>query len=183
MPSSRRCARCGAPLEADSFGAEWCPACMDTLRPVGNAVANMPTTAAAAATEVSLHAKPLLFHAGQHFGAYVIDRPLGKGGVGEVYEAHHVETGRQVAVKILVGELDGSFARDRFLREGRLAAAVNHPNMVYIYGNGEVDGTPFILMELVRGGTLKEAVQQKGPMPGRDAVAAVCQVIAGLDAA
>ncbi|HSF99788.1 MAG TPA: protein kinase [Vicinamibacterales bacterium] len=120
---------------------------------------------------------------GRQFGPYRIERLLGRGGMGEVYEAEHVEHGRRVAVKVLNQALADRTDRDRFLREGRLAASVTHPNTVYIYGSEEIDGTPVIAMELLSAGTLKDRVKQTGPMPPAEAVDAILQVIAGLEAA
>ena len=76
---------------------------------------------------------------------------LGQGGMGAVYEADHLESGRRVALKALSHRLDSPEARQRFLREGRLAAAVNHPNSVYVFGTEEEAGVPLIAMELVPG--------------------------------
>src|ERR1700757_1111261 len=72
--------------------------------------------------------------------------------------------------------------RKRFLREGRLAAAVNHPNVVYIHGSEEIAGAPVITMELVHGGTLKDLLKREGPLPAAKAVEAALQIIAGLEA-
>ena len=71
---------------------------------------------------------PFLFSAGQHFGAYLIVRPIGKGGMGQVYEAEEVESGRRVAIKILSRGIGDDEERERFLQEGRLAASLSHPN-------------------------------------------------------
>ena len=84
---------------------------------------------------------------------------------------------------MLSHSLDSPEARKRFLREGRLAASVNHPNSVYIYGTEEIDGTPVITMELVSGGTLQARVKNGGPLPIREAVDVTLQIIAGLEAA
>jgi serine/threonine protein kinase len=69
-----------------------------------------------------------------NFGGYRILSLLGKGGMGAVYEAEDLETGRRVALKALGHSLDSPETRKRFLREGRLAASINHPNSVYFYG-------------------------------------------------
>lgn len=119
----------------------------------------------------------------ERFGGYRAERLLGRGGMGAVYEAEHLETGRRVALKVLSHSLDSSETRKRFLREGRLAASINHPNSVYIFGTEEIEGTPVISMELVTGGTLKELVQKDGPRPVTEAVDVILQVIAGLEAA
>ena len=104
---------------------------------------------------------------GETFGAYRIERELGHGGMGAVYAAEHLESGRRVALKVLSRQLDSPEARARFLREGRLAASINHPNSVYVFGTEEIEGTPVIAMELIAGGTLQERVQRGGPLPDR----------------
>lgn len=108
---------------------------------------------------------------------------LGRGGMGAVYEAEHLESGRRVALKVLGQSIDSPDARKRFLREGRLAASVSHPNSVYIYGTEEIDGAPVIAMELAAGGTLRDLIKQRGPLPPREAVDIILQVIAGLETA
>ena len=121
--------------------------------------------------------------AGATFGGYRINRLLGRGGMGAVYEAVHEADSRVVALKLLSVDLDQMDARQRFLREGRTAAAINHPNAVYIYGTEEIEGTPAITMELVSGGTLDEKVKSHGQLPVPEAVEDILQVIDGLDAA
>ncbi|MGI8782630.1 MAG: protein kinase domain-containing protein [Acidobacteriota bacterium] len=122
------------------------------------------------------------FSSGQQIGPYRIVRCLGRGGMGEVYEAEDQESGRHVALKILNKSLGTPRDIERFLREGRLAASISHPNSVYIFGTEELQGTPVIAMELVKGGTLKERVEQ-GPVGAAEAVDIILQIIAGLRAA
>ena len=117
---------------------------------------------------------------GEQFGRYRIIRLLGKGGMGEVYEADDLEARRRVAIKVLGNAQASPADHDRFLLEGRLAAAINHPNTTYIYGTEDIDGIRVICMELVPGGTLKDLLEQKGPLPVIEAVDAILQVIAGL---
>ena len=117
------------------------------------------------------------------FGPYRIVRLLGRGGMGAAYEAENRTDGRVVALKLLSVDVDKMDARARFLREGLTAAAINHPNTVYIYGTEEIEGTPAISMELVPGGTLEEKVQTRGSLPWKEAVDDILQVIDGLDAA
>src|SRR5687768_6834458 len=85
---------------------------------------------------------PFLFAGGQQFGGYRIVRPLGKGGMGQVYEAEETDSGRRVALKLLSRGLGDDEERDRFLREGRLAASLSHPNVVYVFGTSEIQGFP-----------------------------------------
>ena len=126
---------------------------------------------------------PFLFSPGQPFGPYLIVRPLGKGGMGQVYEAEETESGRRVAMKILSRGLGDDEERERFLREGRLAASLSHPNTVYVFGTTEVQGFPVIAMELAPGGTLKDLLVDGAPLTSAAAVDAILQVIAGLEAA
>ena len=95
--------------------------------------------------------------------------------MGAVYEAEDLESGRRVALKVLSHRLDSPDARERFFREGRLAASINHPNSVYIFGTEEIGGTPVIAMELVSGGTLQDRVRARGPLPIGEAVDCVCR--------
>src|SRR5262249_6035402 len=96
-------------------------------------------------------AQPLLSN-DEAFGHYRIRTLLGRGGMGEVYECEDLENGRRLALKVLRPEVMRERDRARFLREGRLAASVNHPNSVYIFGTEEIRGMPVITMELVSGG-------------------------------
>jgi hypothetical protein len=124
-----------------------------------------------------------LFSGGERFGPYRIARLLGRGGMGDVYEAKQIEQGRRVAIKVLSQRLNDPQDRARFLREGQLAASISHPHSVYIFGSEEIAGVPVIAMELLPGGTLKDRIARGGPMRPADAVDAILQVIAGLDAA
>lgn len=117
------------------------------------------------------------------FGGYRILGLLGRGGMGTVYEAEHKDSGRRVALKVLGHGMDTEDLRKRFLREGRLAAGVSHPNSIYIFGTEEIEGAPVIVMEIAGGGTLKDELKKRGPLPAREAVDAMLQIIAGLEAA
>jgi serine/threonine protein kinase len=120
---------------------------------------------------------------GTTFGKYTISRLLGKGGVGEVYEAYDVDKGRTVALKILADEYshDESF-RTRFQRESRAAAILQEPHVIPIHDWGEIDGRLYIDMRLVAGQTLTELLAA-GPLAATRAVNIISQVAAALDAA
>ena len=126
---------------------------------------------------------PPLLGTGDDFGPYHVVRLLGRGGMGEVYEVEDRDNARRVALKVLSNRLSGPADRARFIREGRLAAGISHPNTVYVYGTDDIDGVPVIAMELAPSGTLKDRVKIRGPLPPSQAVDAVLQVIAGLEAA
>jgi eukaryotic-like serine/threonine-protein kinase len=180
---STRCPRCGAKVQADTMEA-LCPVCLfavaiDTRSTVTADPWEPPWSSADAPRKPGDRA---WLTPGQIFGPYRIERLLGSGGMGDVYEAEELDQGRRVALKILSQRLSGREDRARFLREGQLAASTSHPHSVYIFGSDEIDGTPVIAMELLRGGTLKDVVRERGALPPADAVDAILQVIAGLDA-
>jgi serine/threonine protein kinase len=109
------------------------------------------------------------FISGQIFARYRIEALLGEGGMGQVYRAHDTLLRRRVAVKVLLpregapADPQGKGeAASRILREARAAAALNHRSAVAIFDVGEVDGVPFIAMELVEGRTLREYVGDHG---------------------
>ncbi|MBI3163886.1 MAG: protein kinase, partial [Chloroflexi bacterium] len=87
---------------------------------------------------------------------YKIESELGKGGMGTVYKARDSLLNRAVAIKFLHTTGVGTEGRSRLLQEARAVAQLNHPNIVSVYDAGEVDGNPFIVMELVKGETLRK---------------------------
>jgi serine/threonine protein kinase len=120
---------------------------------------------------------------GRAAGAYLITEWLGAGGMGEVYRAHDAELRRDVAIKILSREFAGNRERlERFRREARILASLNHPNIGAIYGLEHLDGVPAIVLELVEGPTLAERLA-RGPLPIDEAVSIAVQIIEALDAA
>jgi serine/threonine kinase PknH len=120
---------------------------------------------------------------GSTFGKYRIDGLLGQGGMGEVYQAYDTDKGRTVALKILSDQLtqDETF-RTRFRRESRAAAILQEPHVIPIHDWGEIDGSLYIDMRLVRGRTLHELLSG-GPLEPSRAVAIVSQIASALDAA
>ena len=100
---------------------------------------------------------------GSRLGPYEIVSSIGTGGMGEVYRAHDARLGRDVALKVLPSALAADpDRRERFEREARAAAALNHPNIVTIHSVEEIDGTPFITLELVEGKTLADLIPAGG---------------------
>ena len=113
-----------------------------------------------------------------------IESVAGRGGMGVVYRAVDLALGRPVALKVLApGLLEDSSARERFLRESRAVAAIDHPNVVPIYSAGEHDGTVYLAMRFVGGDDLRDRVACDGPLSPRAAARVVAQVAAALDAA
>src|SRR4051812_30124421 len=114
-------------------------------------------------------------------GSYRLLQPLGAGGMSSVYRAVHVETGHEVAVKILPRSLaKNPTLLQRFLREAKSAEALEHPNIVAIYDHGVDNGQYYLVLEYVAGGDLHDWVRQTGPMPVGDAIAVIRSVAEGL---
>ncbi len=121
--------------------------------------------------------------AGTRLGPYEIVAPLGAGGMGEVYRAKDTKLGREVALKVLPGDLlESEEGRARFEREARALAALNHPNIAAIYSFEEISGRHLLVQELLEGETLHGALA-KGPLPLRKALDIGLQVAEGLAAA
>ncbi|MFZ0428558.1 MAG: protein kinase [Acidobacteriota bacterium] len=203
--SEEKCRRCGAVLSRRSAEG-LCPACLMSvaLEPADDEAATVliPTTddpraetapdapkrfrAEDPSSSTELRAAPRTGEPSEfpcRFGNYRLLGFLGRGGMGSVYEAEHLETGRRVALKMLGEQIDSPVMRQRFLREGRLAAGVNHPNSLYVFGSEEIEGTPVITMEIAGSGTLHDRLEKRGPMPVPEAVDAILDVISGLESA
>jgi eukaryotic-like serine/threonine-protein kinase len=114
-------------------------------------------------------------------GRYRIVRKLGAGGMADVYLAEDQELGRRVAIKILDGRHanDGQFI-ERFRREAKNAAALNHPNIVSIYDRGEAEDTYYIAMEYLEGRSLKELIVGRGAAPVNVAIEYARQILSAL---
>lgn len=115
---------------------------------------------------------------------YQLGEKIGQGGMGSVYRARHTGLDRDVAIKFM----DAAVAQDqigveRFLREAKLLAKIDHPNVVRVHDTGRDErGQPYIVMELLGGISLSDRLRQ-GPMPEAEAVDIACQVLAALEEA
>jgi len=111
---------------------------------------------------------------------YEIKSRIGRGGMGDLYLARDPNTNRLVALKLLNATLDSSELRERFAREARALAALNHPNIVSIYDTGEFDDSPFIVMEYVRGETLAEMIKRRAALSIPEKLKLMEELCAGL---
>ncbi len=110
-------------------------------------------------------------------GEYSLERELGRGGMGVVYLARDVQLDRDVAIKVLPAHLARTpAARERFLREARMAARLSHPHIVPIHRVSEADGFVFLVMSYVEGETLGERLRTRGPLPPAEAMRVLREV-------
>jgi hypothetical protein len=121
---------------------------------------------------------------GTEFAGYRLEELVGTGGMSMVYRAQHLRLERTVALKVLMPELsqDDSF-KERFTRESRLAASLDHPNVIPIYEAGDEGGVFYIAMRFVGGSTLKHVLETDGPLPAARAASVMSQVSSALHAA
>ncbi len=114
-------------------------------------------------------------------GSYRVLNPVGTGGMSSVFRAIHVESNHEVALKVLTRSLArNSTLLQRFLREARSAATLEHPNIVAIYDRGVDSGRHYLVLEYVAGGDLHDHVQRQGPLSLVEAISVVRSVAAGL---
>ncbi len=124
------------------------------------------------------------FPAGARVAGYRLDEQIGRGGMAVVYRAYDLQLDRQVALKIL----DPALAQDtefqqRFIRESKAAAAVDHPHIIPVFAAGEADGVLFIAMRYVGGADVRTLLDTEGPLPAWRAVDIAAQVASALDTA
>src|SRR5882762_1013870 len=170
MPDAKKCPQCGAALPTGALNG-LCPACLlkqgaasETAAPPGSAPFQPPTVAEVAGMFPQLEV--LSF--------------IGKGGMGAVYKARQPALDRIVAVKILppLTAVGTEFA-ERFNREARALAKLNHPNIVTVHEFGQVNGLPFLVMEFVDGLNLRQ-LERAGKLSPREALQIIPQICEAL---
>ncbi len=126
---------------------------------------------------------PSQLSAAQQIGPYRVIRKIGRGGMGEVYEAQDTRLQRRVALKLLAFEATpGDRGRERLLREARAASALNHPNIVTIYSIEQFEDLDYIVMEYVDGSTLTSKIE-RGQLTFEEMLEAGIQIATALEAA
>ncbi|MCP4642882.1 MAG: serine/threonine protein kinase [bacterium] len=122
--------------------------------------------------------------AGTRIAQYEVVRQVGRGGMGTVYEARDLTLGRRAALKVLpTAQADTPESVQRFLREARAAAALNHPNILHVYGVGQAAGVYYIAMEYAEGQPLHAVIAARGQLPLQHALAIARDVAEALGAA
>jgi Flp pilus assembly protein TadD/tRNA A-37 threonylcarbamoyl transferase component Bud32 len=170
MPDGNECPQCGTPLPAGAL-AGLCPACLLKMGAAADTVTDAKQPPFTPPPVAELAAK---------FPQLEILELIGKGGMGAVYKARQKQLDRIVALKILppgIGD-DPAFA-ERFAREAKALAKLNHPGIVTLYEFGKADGLYFFLMEFVDGVTLRQLLQA-GRISPREALAIVPQICDAL---
>jgi hypothetical protein len=121
---------------------------------------------------------------GAEIGSYRVQSLIARGGMGVVYRALDLQRDRPVALKLLAPEFSahGEFS-ERFIRESRLAASVDHPNILPVYGTGEWSGLLYVAMHYVRGTDLQSELDRRGTLPLPEALRILSDTAAALDAA
>ena len=121
---------------------------------------------------------------GRRLGAYQIQLKLGEGGMARVYKAYHERLRRDVAIKIILSQIAGqSDFRARFEREAQLVASLEHPNIVAVYDFGEEGTIPYLVMQYVGGGTLRDQLQDEYPLAPQKAAHYALQMARALHSA
>ncbi len=119
---------------------------------------------------------------GTTLGPYQIDAPLGAGGMGEVYKATDTRLDRTVAIKVLPEHVAADpDLKQRFEREARTVAALNHPHICTLHDIGNQDGVDFLVMEYLEGETLMDRLA-RGPLPVTEAIPLALTLVATLEA-
>jgi serine/threonine-protein kinase len=118
----------------------------------------------------------------ERVGRYQIRSPIGEGAMAKVFRAYDPEIDRELAIKVLKGQLRGdSEYHGRFLREAKGAGVLSHPNIVTVFDVGDEGGHPYIAMELIEGPTLSDLVVPNKPLPTRTVVEIGIQLVKALD--
>ena len=113
-------------------------------------------------------------------GRYAIERELGEGGMATVYMADDLKHERKVALKVLKPELAAVVGMERFLKEIRTIAQLQHPHILPLYDSGEADGHPFYVMPLVEGESLGDRITRERTLPVEEATRLICEVADAL---
>lgn len=121
---------------------------------------------------------------GTRIGNCTLQRSIGKGGMGDVYLAHHIGLNKPVAIKVMAAALIGSASNvQRFMREAQMAASVEHPNVVQVFDVGEANGLYYLTMQYVVGSSVDKILEERGRLPLSEAIPIVKGVARALDAA
>lgn len=180
------CDQCHNKIEYDVVRPNFCSSCGSVLPPKGEEATQIQESATIVSDspETIADGKRVATEVPDVIDGYRLGRKLGQGGMGTVWEATHIDTGRPVALKLLSTSLETNDTNvERFVREAKLAAALSHPRSTFVFGAGQHGENPYIVMELMPGDTLQTLVERKGKLAPADAVDHILDAIDGLQAA
>ena len=173
MPGDTLCSECGTELSSQELSRGLCPGCLLSL---GLSLSGVEAG-------IAEQPQPSQDMIGSSVSRYLILEQIGRGGMGEVFLAEDTSLGRRVALKFLPGELQQHpTARQRFLREAKAAAALDHPYICKIYEIDEFEGRSFISMEYVPGRNLRQRLEE-GRLPLEDALNAARELAEAFESA
>lgn len=169
MPPAKNCPQCGTNVR-DELPGGLCPTCLMEV-----AQRSQPASSPAPGTDGGTLAPPTLEQMTALFPEYDVTEMIGRGGMGAVYRATHRKLERSVAIKVFLFRPDDPEFAQRFAREARTLARLDHPHIVRVYDFGERAHLHFLAMEYVDGLNLRE-VAASAPMPPREAMALIPQL-------
>lgn len=176
------CAKCSQVLEFAGARPSFCAYCGQAFSDPANSPTDSARTDESTLPPSAIAAEQT--PPPEIMGGYRLHRELGSGGMGTVYESEEIASGRKAALKVISASFAQSAdAVERFRQEGRIASMITHPRCVFVLGVDEAAGRPYIVMELMPGATLRDLVDQKGPLPPEEAIAKILDVIDGLQEA
>jgi TolB-like protein len=176
LPSA--CSNCGAPVDTDAVFCSRCGLNL-TLEFASSpaAAATPPGATSSGAGDESDTFRRLRAALGDR---YALERELGRGGMATVFLAKDVKHDRDVAIKVLHPDLSASIGAERFEREIRLAAKLQHPHILGLYDSGTADGLLYYVMPFVKGESLRDRIDREGMLPIEDAVRIALEVCSAL---
>lgn len=179
-----RCSRCDNQYNVDSYSSDRSYSCLNCGSDLTDSgpVSEVGVDGTAADRGSAMQSLDDLF-IGRRVGPCEITDKLGEGGMGTVYRAKHIALNKTVAIKIMSPAVMGAAHRQRFLREARTAASLEHPNIVVVHDTGEELGFPYIVMQYIEGKSLAEILHVKGKLPPKQALRIVMVAASALGAA
>lgn len=173
------CKNCGIAL-AD--GSRFCNNCGLNLTQELSAIPSLarPTPSAGLSAQEAVAADTLTRLKGAIGDRYEVERELGRGGMATVYLAKDIKHDREVAIKVLLPELSASIGGERFEREIRLAAKLQHPHILGLFDSGIADGLLYYVMPFVKGESLRDRIDREGMLPIDDAIGITLEVASAL---